>query len=685
MRTVAVELVAKVQVYKREMDSAGKSTKGFKEELQDSAKAGDATASANETVARSTKRVGEESRKTAKDVKTLSREMFELEIKTRNAAKELKRTGDMDLDLAATLRRNQSQLRALTKLRKELLGLGESDDDGRNPGGKLISQVVESFSNAMSRGGTTFVGAVVGAVALAAPFIGASIAAAVAGTAGLGGIAGGIAMASRDPRVKDAAANLAEVFMGGFGRATQSFTAPTIAALHQLELVSIDVADQLRPDFADLAAHVEPLAMALRGMVDKTLPGFKDALQSGLVVLGALERALPELGDDLSDMFESFSKNPEASAAAMHDLLMIVGETARAVGTLTHFLSSYYEVLIKVGAVTTGWANDMPKWIKQITPLAAVADYFDQAEGAMKDAANAAPDLADNLGDVGQSAEDAALEMRSLSDAIDDFLGLQLNADQAAVNWRQSLRDLYEELRDGKRTLKENSEAGDDNRESILRLIGEANRWRDITFKQTGDLQAANTQYQANIQTLYDMAKALGFSRQELDLLFAPYINGPRVAVNEFKFPGLDAGISKVRLLQNMARDARLDYATRNRWGGVYERRWGGIDIHAQTGVLRDAQVYSTASPARYAFAEPATGGEAFVPRFGDTARSMGILSQAASWYGASVVRGGGTQTVVHEHRHTVVIQGREMISGFRREVELSGGKADNLIGRKRT
>lgn len=67
-------------------------------------------------------------------------------------------------------------------------------------------------------------------------------------------------------------------------------------------------------------------------------------------------------------------------------------------------------------------------------------------------------------------------------------------------------------------------------------------------------------------------------------------------------------------------------------------RRWGGISYQtARDGLLRDANVYSSQNPARYAFAEPATGGEAFIPRRGNKARSLAILDEAASWYGAEV------------------------------------------------
>jgi TP901 family phage tail tape measure protein len=62
--------------------------------------------------------------------------------------------------------------------------------------------------------------------------------------------------------------------------------------------------------------------------------------------------------------------------------------------------------------------------------------------------------------------------------------------------------------------------------------------------------------------------------------------------------------------------------------------RWGGFHP-AATGSLRDAMIAGPGT--RYQWAEPETGGEAFVPRHGKHDRSMGILSKAAAWYGAKV------------------------------------------------
>jgi hypothetical protein len=111
----------------------------------------------------------------------------------------------------------------------------------------------------------------------------------------------------------------------------------------------------------------------------------------------------------------------------------------------------------------------------------------------------------------------------------------------------------------------------------------------------------------------------------------------------------LDAVIAKVLSLKDKSIriDARVFWTSNGDLkvpGGTLFRRWGGITEHAQSGLLRDAAVYSpVAAGARYAFAEPATGGEAFVPKYGDYGRSMQILSEAARWYGASVQPGGAT------------------------------------------
>ena len=73
--------------------------------------------------------------------------------------------------------------------------------------------------------------------------------------------------------------------------------------------------------------------------------------------------------------------------------------------------------------------------------------------------------------------------------------------------------------------------------------------------------------------------------------------------------------------------------------GAGKTKRWGGIESRADGG-LREAKIAPAGAPL-YQWAERETGGEAFIPRFGDMARSLSILEQAAAWYGQEVVPAG--------------------------------------------
>lgn len=74
-----------------------------------------------------------------------------------------------------------------------------------------------------------------------------------------------------------------------------------------------------------------------------------------------------------------------------------------------------------------------------------------------------------------------------------------------------------------------------------------------------------------------------------------------------------------------LPRNALGSNIDKSRWGNVYSFAGGGVQAKvAGPGTL-------------YQWAEPSTGGEAFIPRNGDKARSASILDTAASWYGMKV------------------------------------------------
>ncbi len=88
------------------------------------------------------------------------------------------------------------------------------------------------------------------------------------------------------------------------------------------------------------------------------------------------------------------------------------------------------------------------------------------------------------------------------------------------------------------------------------------------------------------------------------------------------------------------------------RWGGVMAFAGGGFTpAHVQRGQ-------------RIKYAEPETGGEAFIPRRGDHSRSMAVLRHAAKWYGMDVVKMAAGGIGTYSHRDTVSSASSRAASG---------------------
>jgi len=66
----------------------------------------------------------------------------------------------------------------------------------------------------------------------------------------------------------------------------------------------------------------------------------------------------------------------------------------------------------------------------------------------------------------------------------------------------------------------------------------------------------------------------------------------------------------------------------------AHQGRWGAVTAYAKGGIT---PAHITRDQL-FKYGEPATGGEAFVPRKGDKKRSTAILGEAAGWYGMQVV-----------------------------------------------
>jgi TP901 family phage tail tape measure protein len=274
-------------------------------------------------------------------------------------------------------------------------------------------------------------------------------------------------------------------------------------------------------------------------------------------------------------------------------------------------------------------------------PLYATA--LDQAAKGADHEAQATADAARETDLLAGSLQDAIDKGKSLKDVFDQLNGKTLGLRQAQREAEAAVDDLGDALKQSNGSLDIHTEKGRRAAEQVDRLAEAAAGAASATLDQTGSVDEARASYDHYIDQLRKTLRQAGYTRDEVDKLVESIASMP-----SSKTIRITAQIATNITNQVSSVFQRMQRA----FGGM---RWGGVVEHARDGLLSTAGVYSGGQPL-YAFAEPDTGGEAFVPRRGDRSRSLSVLSHAAGWYGAQVMpaaaqpyrggSGGGALTV---------------------------------------
>lgn len=180
------------------------------------------------------------------------------------------------------------------------------------------------------------------------------------------------------------------------------------------------------------------------------------------------------------------------------------------------------------------------------------------------------------------------------------------------------------------------TEAGRAELQQLFGFLSAAQQAAQSLFDASGDSKQATAFYNEYLNQLRATLSASGMTKQAIDGLFTKY--------------------GRITL-------------TKNRWGGMYERASGG---------LREAQI-AAGGPTRYAWAEPETGGEAFIPRRGNRARSTAIWQHVGqNWLGQNMSGRSGLITVMATIPITL---GSEVITRqVRLEVDAAVGKVVDAV-----
>jgi hypothetical protein len=561
------------------------------------------------------------------------------------------------------IRKSEADIRRLTK------GKGILEDLLPDPGpavqswaSKLASNLQTSIKDALSSNILGTAGAVVG-VALG-PSIGAGIATAVTGTVGLGGVIGGLALAAKNPAVKAQAHHIGSTFMAGITeQAETSFAGPMQNVLGKLSAFASASVPKIGRIFANTAPSVGLLADNLSRAGAALLDSFVYASAKSGPALAALGKLTQGVAEDVGKFIQTMSDHSAEGASAIDELTSSLHHLVETASGVVSGLASLKGVQDGIDK----WIDDKRSWLEDHSHfLDATADGYKRgSEAAAKLYRQGVIGAAGSVNDYNHYLAAQAAGTHAAAGAMNA-------AARAARGERNALSDLAAELHAqtdpafalirAQNTLKKAQEGA----ASATKKHG-ANSWqaREATRKLAeaaidlqGKVGALGSSFTGKLSpAMLNTLRAAGLTKGQIAAVAREFQNAKhkgdafaRKYAAAIALQGIGKSIADINRLQAKIfglRGKMVTVGTRvvgyHVKGGTIPFAKGGI-THAATGALRDASIFtSVGSGARYAFAEPSTGGEAFIPRRGDTARSRKIWEYVGqNWLGARP--GGGGQ-----------------------------------------
>ncbi|MEV4521481.1 hypothetical protein AB0J77_14730 [Micromonospora tulbaghiae] len=651
-RVVKVDLLLEAARYLKGARDAARATDQLSDSVDDAGKAGERASDATEKLGEDLSGLAADARRLDKDIEGTTRGIRELARQIAATSDEAERAQLVEkLDLERVKQRKQVDLRKLIDF---------NDNEGVEQGIRYGARFAEGLASGLARAGGPIssalssvfgglppqaqaaIGAgVVAAVASVGPLVGGALGGAIVGAAGAGGVVGGIAVAARHPAVKAAATEVGSVFASTMERAGVSFVPVTLTALGQVRAGIGDMEDDLERAFSASARFVEPLTDDFLAGGERAVEGFANAIELAGPAVDALGEIGRRAGDLVADTFEDLADHATEGAHALMALWTVFEYGIRTLVFTVEGLTAAYGWMEKFSAAARG----------DVAELARLVAEQEAAKGSSSGLSDDLQELVASFGDTGDAASVAAFEVETFDEMLRRLVDQSLNAEQANLRLEEAIDGAAEAAKDSARKgIDPNTEAGRKNRQALLGVAEAAWASHDAILENTGSQEMASAATERGRAAFLRSAAAMGVSKKEAVELANKLFGIPKKVETKADFQADNKGVSDwKRTLSGIPRniftsarlraivdvDVRREQATE-----ATGRRWGGITEHAQWGVLREAHIASPQGPARYAYAEPATGGEAFVPRLGDPRRSLDILDRAASWYGATVQRG---------------------------------------------
>lgn len=429
---------------------------------------------------------GDAAEDAAADAKKLDKQLADTERQIGDVVKALaKDPGDIGL---------RKQLRALERESKALGGL-------RDRLGKLGEEGAEELSVRFGARIGPLIGAapisppIIGAIASAAPAVAGIISAAVAGGAAAGAVGIGAKLVANRKEVESALADTGREIMEALTIDAGPIAEPLVEATEMARAEFRKLRPEIQGTFADAAQYVGPLSRGLAGLGRELVPGLRESVREARPVVDVLEYKLPAAGRATSNMLKMVTEDSENAAQAL-SMLGTAGELG----------------LQSVG-VSVGLLNKSLPFLAGHLML--INEKLTENQRKEAEAAEAAEKLAQEQARAAQAVARSAEEIDALNRALAEAPGEALSAEQAMLQFEQSIADTNETIKENGESTDVNSQKYRDNKAALLDIAAGAQSAAEATRTQTGSQEAANRVLDRGRTAFLAAAKAAGIEADE--------------------------------------------------------------------------------------------------------------------------------------------------------------------------
>jgi hypothetical protein len=402
------------------------------------------------------------------------------------------------------------------------------------------------------------------------------------------------------------------------------------------DLATSKVGRTVRDAGVDMGDYLD----AVRSGHDPLLAFAGDMSSAGRSLIDAHLGEAAAKGSDLAAQLLSLRDAGKLSAAQAVEIVDTLGQQSGAYVDATgkakdadYATKGLADSTAAAGSAAEGAKTSTAQYSAALGGAASTADQLDKVIQGLHDTLRAETDPVFAMSSALRDNADAQAELDKVQhDAkatAEDLAAAHQKVAESGLKVQDASIDMTAAIRNG-------SVTADDFTGLMQRMVDE-------------QLISADTAAEMGNQFVVATVKAQGFAGDYVAHAYADVDNAvANLGLVDRYLTTLDGRVIHVRVdySSNPRPTSGLPGSTASRWGNiVHAYAAGGIEAHVASGeVLR--------------YAEPETGGEAFVPRLGDRARSLAVLDEALSWYGERRVLhppsgmpdagGGGTATIVH-------------------------------------